>query len=231
MHPRAHNRPSLFAALLGTTADPRGAMERLLNRERHPLLVVIALFAFMFVIIVPPLLHHSKYSADQQIDDFFSSVAITTLATLLCTSVLLASSMHVAGVRTNYLRAIVALAFCSVPITAVLSALITGGRLYAGSFTITSYLATGITVPGDLILEIFPAVVRASLVLSYITLAYGLSTVARSSFGMGLIMATLTIPLLLGSFIVGLSITELVHPQTSSRTIEFFSRYLAYPRS
>lgn len=229
MPPIKHNRPSPSATLLGVTADPRGTMERLLTRSRDPFFVILAPLALLLVCIAPPLLQRAQSATGLHDGEFFSAVAITTAVTAFSLSLLLTFSVHAVGGKKNYLRAVVALAFSSVPITAVIGMLIVTGRLYTGSFSVVTFLATGMTMRGDLALEIFPYVVRASLVLAFITLAYGLRTIARSSLALGILMASFTIPLLIGSFIIGLTVTDLIHPATSSRTIEFFARFLAYP--
>jgi len=103
-------------------------------------------------------------------------------------------------------------------------------RIVQGSFSILVFIAYGFSVPGDLLVSIFPHVFRGALILSVITLAFGFRTITRGTLAMGAVMATLALVLLLGSYIIGLTATELVYPFSSARTIEFFSRYFAYPR-
>jgi hypothetical protein len=204
-------------------------MERLLGRAQRPPYVVITLITCLVVCLAPPLLQRAN-SAENRIDwEFAGSVGMSVGVTLLCACLLLAATMHAAGAKTSYPRAVAALAYSLTPITAILGVLHLANWGYMGSFTIVTFIATGLPLPNDLPLQIFPFVFRTSLFLAWITLAYGLRTVAKSSLPLGLIMAALTIPLILGSFIIGLTCTDLLYPSTSSRTIEFFGRFFAYP--
>lgn len=216
-------------ALFGSVADPSGTMERLLTNKHRPPYTVLTTTLFVCICIVPPLVLNSNHGGTTLDRELVGSVAMTTLITLVLVSLFSSFSVHAIGIRRGYMRTIAVLAYSLAPITLVMVVLSVINWFLQGSFSVLTFVAHGSFVPGDLSTLVFPHAFRGSLALAFIALAFGLRTVTRGSFSMGAVMAALTVVLLLGSFVISLTIVDLAYPSASSRTIEFFARYFAYP--
>jgi len=220
--------PGISEAILASVVDPRGTMHRLLVQSERPPYILATLLFFLIVCIAPVLLYRS-YLGDALDAELIGCVSSTLALTFIITCCLVTSSAHAIG-SNIYLRSLAALVYSLAPMTAIMGIMLLANRISQGSPTLVMFIALGTTQPNDLITEIFPYAFRASLGLAFLTLAYGLAAVMRGTLGIGLFMAALALILLLGSFVVGLTITDIIYPLTSSRTIDFFARYLAYPR-
>jgi hypothetical protein len=229
MPPRKSKKPRLFEVLFSSVSDPGGSMEQLLVKSPHPFHAILTTVVFLSVCIAAPLALGS-YRGDYFDGELIGGVTVTTLLTLFFVSIFTALSVHAIGIRRAHMRTVAALAYSLAPMTLIIAVLAAISWALQGSCTILTFVAHGASLHDDLTTTIFPHVFRGSLALTFITLTFGLRTVTRGSLGMGAAMAALSFVLLLGSFVIGLTITELVLPQSSSRTIEFFWRYFAYPR-
>jgi hypothetical protein len=230
MPPRKAKRPALSEALFASIVEPRLTMRRLLAQdEAPPHLVAIALLFFL-VCILPVLLlagYQNRINPDYEI---MTGVLLTTTVSVVLCATLAPFGIRAFGARNRYFRSIAALIYCTTPITVTMAIFCIASRLLTGKFATLEFLAFGFAQSNDLITEIFPYVFRASLVVAAAILINGLRTIGRSSYYVGAVSAVITVMLLLGSFIIGLTITDLVYPSLSTRTIEFFARYFSYPR-
>jgi hypothetical protein len=220
--------PTLSEALFASIVEPRTSMHRLLTLDEAPPHVAAIALLFLSVCIAAPLFQAGDRRGAAFDYEFLGSVAMTTLMSLILCSCLLPFSVHALGERTLSLRSIAALVYCTAPITIIMSIAFIASRLYMGSFSVISFLASGQAQPNDLITHLFPYVFRASLVVAGIILVHGLRTVERSSVYIGVLSACIAVMLLLGSFILSLALTDFVYPSTSTRTIEFFAHYFSF---
>lgn len=229
--PQRKSKPAnLTDALLATIADPNGTTQRLLGGAERPRYALTSVVIFVAVCIAPPLLQGGYRGGSTFDAEYVGSIAMTTALTAICTSFLVAFSIHAIGSKRTLLRSAAALAYSTTPISVVVTLLYILSRISMGSCTLLTFLSSGVSLPDDLVVRLYPHAFRASLALAFLTLSQGLRTVSRASLVIGGMMAAVAVLLLLGSFVLSLAATDLVYPSTSSRTIEFFGRYFSYPR-
>jgi hypothetical protein len=222
---RKTTKPGLPEVLFAAISDPRGSMQRLLGQRERPPHLAITLLLFITILIAPALIQSSYRGGTTIGTDLVGSSAMTFLLTLILSSFFTTFSSHAFGAKDRCLRAVAALIYCTAPITVMFTILLIASRLSMGDFTVVTYLSTGVQLPDDFVMRIFPYVFKASLCLAFITLAFGLRTLTHASLMGGILMAAITTLLILGSFILSLTVTELVYPSTSSQTIDVFKRY------
>lgn len=220
---------SLPYVMLSCLADPRTAMVRLLSKETHLPFTFTSAALFFAICIAPALTAASDQKEIFDINLFFS-VTLTGALTVALTSILLWVILKTVGRGPISLRkSFACLAYSSAPMTTIMLVILIMNIVLQGDITVATFVATGQVNAGDFIIQIFPYITIISLLLSYITLSYGLSAAAQASLGAGLMTASITIFLMLGSFVLSLHFHEFMLPLSSSQIIGFFSGFLAFP--
>jgi hypothetical protein len=184
----------------------------------------------MCVVILPTLLYGPIYfngSADLKLT---YSVILTTLLTIFITITLTSFMAHASNVQRPFGRVLAAIAYSTAPVTVIFATLLLASKIFMGNLPLLMFISTGTSLPYDKVNQIFPFALRISLVISLFNLAQSLSVAARGGLGLGVVMAILTIPVILGSFVMGLWLTELIYPGASVDAIAFFTGFMAYPK-
>lgn len=219
-------KPSLLDVLVSALVDPRGVTKQLFAYDGLPPWVITTLSLFMCTCIVAPFL----YSPDPTVSSTHATqvvpAAITTLLTLVCTAFFLLVILIALNMLGEAYRTFSTLVYSTAPFITILGAMLIANKVLHGDLSLLGYLATGSIPAGEVISSFFPTAMRAAAVCSLIILGQALRAVTNSSFGVGMLLGITTIPLLLGSFVVALTATDLLFPNSSAMTIRFFSAYL-----
>ena len=222
-------RPSFLDPLIVSIADARGTASRLIKPNEYPPYAVRMLLIFIAVFILPPLLYgqiHYNTSIDMS---RAVSIVLTTITTILLTVVLLSFTAHASNVKSPFGKVLAAVAYSTAPLSAVFLTLMLVNKILMGSLALLTFISNGIFLPNDIITQVFPVALRVSALAALFNLSQGLAAAARGGLGIGLVLGFLALPLILGSFVLSLWLTELIYPMSSSETIAFFSNFLAYP--
>jgi hypothetical protein len=137
---------------------------------------------------------------------------------------------HASNVQKPFGKVLAAIAYSTAPVTVIFATLMLASKIFMGNFTLLTFISTGSSLSYDKVNQIFPFALRISLVISLFNLAQSLGVAARGGLGLGVVMAALTIPLIMGSFVMGLWLTDLMYPGVSVDAIAFFTGFMAYPK-
>jgi hypothetical protein len=223
-------KPNILDPLIVSIVDATGTANRLIKPNAYPPYSITVLLAFLCVVILPTLLYGPIYfdgSADLKLT---YSVIFTTTLTILITTILTSFMAHASNVQRPFGKILAAISYSTAPVTVIFATLLLASKAFWGSLALITFISTGSSLPHDTINQIFPFALRISLVIALFNLAQSLGVAARGGLGLGIVMAVLTIPLILGSFIIGLWITDLLSPNSSVDTIAFFAGFMAYPK-
>jgi hypothetical protein len=229
IHNKKNYKPNILDALIVSIVDPKGTASRLIKPNDYPPYSITLLLTFLAVFILPPLLYGQIFY-DTGIDSKRTgSIIISTTITIALTVGLLFFTTHACNVKKPFGKVLSAVAYCTAPIIAIFASLLIANKALMGSLTLLTFISNGIFMPQDIITQIFPFALRVSVMAALFNLSQGLAAAARGGFGLGLVLAFLSIPIILGSFIMSLWLTELIYPMSSSETISFFANIMAYP--
>jgi hypothetical protein len=95
-----------------------------------------------------------------------------------------------------------------------------------GRLSILQFLTTGYARPNDWLLQMFPNLFKLFCLLSFVVFGNCIRAIYRSSITSAVLIAAVCIPLLLGSFIVALSLTEVCFAGSSDQVITFFRSFV-----
>jgi hypothetical protein len=157
------------------------------------------------------------------------AVVMAVLLTTLASTFFMSMGLRSFNDRSKAYSVFAALVYATAPIVAMMLAALLANRILEGSLSLVSFLATGVSAQDDLIVTLFPHLIHLSLIGSLITLAHSLRALTRSSLSVALLMAIGSVPLILGSFVVGLTATDLLIPASSPETITLFRTLFQLP--
>lgn len=226
--PQARTRkPSLMDVLVSLMVDPRGVTRQLFAYDRSPPWTLTTLSLFMCTCVVAPLMYTPSKEIPAPLANHLGPAITAALLTILCTSFFLLMALRSLNVRGITYRTFSSVVYATAPFITILSALLILNKVLYGDLSLLGSLALGIAPQGNSVLAIFPAAMRIAALFSLAILGQCLRVITNSSFSVGILLALSSLPLLLGSFIVALTVTDFIFPQSSADTIRFFAGYLS----
>jgi hypothetical protein len=219
-------RPRLLDLFLAIVVDPRGTMYELLHWHEGPPHVLTALFLFCTVVITPPLLYQPEGIIDQKAILALYASLVTLLLTLAFATFFATMFFRALHLPASPGAVFASIVYSSAPITTLMGAMYLCNYLLEGRLSILQFLATGYARPDEWLLHVFPNLFRIFCGLSFILFASAVRALYRSSLISGYLIAAVSVPLLLGSFIVALSLTEACFPGSSEHVIHFLRAFV-----
>lgn len=201
-------------------------MHELLHWHEGPPHVFTALFLFCSVVITPPLLYQPEGSIDKKALLTLYATLVTVFLTLAFVTFFVTmffKALHLPATPSTVFAAIV---YSSAPMTTLMGAVYIANYLMEGRLSILQFLTTGYARPNEWLLQVFPNLFRVFCLLSFILFAGSVRALYRSTIVSGYLIAAVSVPLLLGSFIVALSLTEACFPGSSEHVIHFFRAFM-----
>jgi hypothetical protein len=222
-------KPSIIEPLLISIVDPKGTANRLIKPNDYPPYGITLLLVFICVCIALPLVYGPIYY-DGGIDTKrTATVLASTIITISLVIILLSFTAHACNLKRPFGKILASVAYCTTPLTVIFAALLLANKTLMGNLTLLTFISNNISLLTDRISQIFPLTLRATLVIALFNLSNYLSSASRGGIGLGIVLALLTVPLLLGSFVISLWIIEFFDGSASYDVITFFSNFMAYP--
>jgi hypothetical protein len=219
-------RPRLLDVLVSILIDPRGTTNDLLNWYEGPPHVIACLFLFCSAVIAPPLLYQPDETLSQAAIVALYATLLTTLLTLALTTCFVTMLFRALRLAPSIEASFAALVYSSAPIITLMGGMYLTNYLMEGNLSILQFLSTGYTRQNDWLLQMFPNLFKIFCLLSFIVFANCIRAIYRSSVTSAGLIAAVCIPLMLGSFIVALSLTEVCFAGSSEQVIAFFRSFV-----
>ena len=219
-------KTGLLDILFSMLIDPRGVTRQLLNPRSAPPWAITTFLRFLATCVAAPLVYSNLVNVGTvQLQGALPALLATTL-TLLCSTFFLSLFLDALAIRRSYYSVFSALSYATAPCTSVLLAMLLVNKATLGNFSLLTSIASGFFNQGEMVAKIFPTISLLSIGLALIVLSQSLRALSNSSLSVSLLLAIFAIPLVLGSYIVALTTTDLFFPRSSETIIRFFSSYL-----
>jgi hypothetical protein len=147
---------------------------------------------------------------------------LTVILTIVLSAIFIRTALKALQVRCRLAPIVANLIYTTAPLTTLMTVTLFANHLVSGELSLLYALGTGTTQDSDVVVKTFPMVLRIALALSLVVLACGYRFIARSSLVPALLMAVGTIPLILGSFVVSMTLIDIFIRDASIGTIRFF---------
>lgn len=220
---RSQRKPlSLLDIFLTLAVDPRGVLTRAFHVHGIPPYILPTICLFILVCILPPLITAPDALENPQHLNLIKGIIFTSLLTIILTSALLATSVKLLHSAAKTLQVFSLIIYALAPITTVMAILYGLNKMFQGELTILTFILTGYRRSSDFIVMLYPFAMRIAALLSLYTISHGLAIIVQVTKLLGLFMGILTLPLLLGSFVISLYITEIIYPNVTPQITSFF---------
>jgi hypothetical protein len=228
MAKKRNRPPGILDILISALADPRGTMRHLLVASKSPPHLITSLFFLGCIVVAPPIL----YSPDGTIETTHVNLLVATLLTALLTLVLAGFFQSMAtralGAQQSIFSLFCAMTYSLTPFVTVMTFFYVATYWAQGHISVLQFLTTGFASQHDMLVQFFPTMVKLTCVACFILFANGIRALMSSSLSSAALIAAICVPLLMGSFVVALSIEELMLPGVSSKVVDFFATFLGY---
>jgi hypothetical protein len=217
---RSHSKkPGLLDALLSVTVDPRGTTSLLLNSPGSPPYGLTVLSLFLVLYVIAPLLHQGSGVSTIANLNSLAPVLIASVLTFLFASFFIFMGLQVLGSPRPLRTTLAVLGYCTSPLVSLMLLAIAASFVMRGSPTVIMFLASGYAAPDDAVAQVVPYLLKITVLLSLMILTQAMRAITNSSLALSALAALCCIPLILGAFVIALTLTDKVFPQSSSRTI------------
>lgn len=215
--------------LLSSVLDRGGAMDHLLMERPVPPFIITSLVALVVVLVLPSLYYHHSHGVTPIDRNLAYAVIVTLALTLLlfslCTTVLL----RLMGISAPAIKVIAAVTYALVAIIPLMLAYYAANFAINGELTILSFLTTGRLSDGEWLIGLFPTLIYIGAGLMFLVFVSALRALGNTPISTAYLLAILCIPLLIGSFFVGMTCAESIFPNTSYMVGKFFTSFLDIP--
>lgn len=203
-------------------------MRHLLVVSKSPPHLLTSLFFLGCIVIAPPIL----YSPDGTIGTVHMTLLVATLLTALFTLILAAFFQAMAtralGAQQSMFSLFCAMTYAFTPFVTVMAFFYVATYWTQGHISVLQFLTTGFVSHQDMLVKFFPTVIKLTGLVCFILFMNGIRALMSSSLSSAALIAAICIPLIMGSFVVSLSIEEFILPSISSKVIGFFGTFLGY---
>ena len=219
---------SLLDTLLSLPADPSGMMRHLLRERRMPPYMVLAPLSTFLVLVAPTLWYQYRFQLNPVLPQVTYAIIGTVVLTLISFSFFMTVLFKVLLLDVSSWKIVAASLYSIAGLIPFMLAYYLGNFLASGQLSILRFLATGRIDNQDWFLGIFPTCAKVALGFSFFLFVNAVRAITNSKTLSALSMSVLSIPVLIGSFAVSLTIIDVVFKDTGVEVYHFFTNLL-YP--
>jgi hypothetical protein len=221
---------NILDALFSVLVDPGGTTQLLFRSSSLPACVVMLLLLFLSLYVVAPMSHNRAEGTFVTAATTIAPAVLSAILTVALASFLLQMALRIFQIRCSFLLALATVALATAPFSTLMLLTLAANAIMRGELTVMTYLATGFVAVDDIVVRFFPYLIRVVMLLALLIVSHSVRTLSRTSLGMAGLISAIIIPLLLGSFVVALSATELIFPGVSPRSIQLAQAFLTLPQ-
>jgi len=217
---------SLLDTLLSLPVDPAGMMYHLLRERRFPPYLLLAPTATLAVLVGPSVWYMNKMQLHSGLSDTYPAVALTTALTMLTFSFFLSVLMRLLLLNVSMFKVLVSVLYSCAGLIPFMLAFYLGNYLASGHLSVLKFLATGRMDSRDWFVALFPISAKVALGFSFFLFTNAIRALTDSKLMSAFSLAVLAIPVLIGSFAVALTMTDIVYKDTGVEVYRFFTDLL-----
>jgi hypothetical protein len=221
---------SLLDTIISLPMDPSGMMKHLLRDRRYPPYLVLAPLSTFFVIVAPTLWYQHYTGNQSAIPEINYAITMTVVLTLIWFSLLMSVLFKLLLLEVSSGKIWAASLYCLAGLIPFMLAFYLGNFLASGHLSILEFLATGRINKSDWFLELFPTSAKVALAYSFFLFVNAVRALTGAKLVSAFSMAVLAIPVLIGSFVVSLTISDILFQDTGAEVYRFFTNLLTSPR-
>ncbi|MEY4667994.1 MAG: hypothetical protein RL518_693 [Pseudomonadota bacterium] len=220
---------SLLDTLLSLPIDPGGMMNHLLRKRRYPPYLILAPLSTFFVLVAPTLWYQHYRALQPGTPEINYSITMTVVLTLVWFCLLLSVLFKLLLLSVSPGKIWAATLYCLTGLIPFMLAFYLGNYIASGRVSVLEFLATGQVHHSDWFLYLFPTCAKVAIAFSFFLFVNAVRALTNTKLLSALSMSVLALPVLIGSFVVSLTISNMVFPDTGLEVYRFFTQLLTIP--
>jgi hypothetical protein len=217
---------SLLDTIISLPIDPAGMMRHLLRERRYPPYLVLAPLATFLVLVAPTLWYQHYRGIQSTIPEINYSISMTVVLTLIWFSLLMSVLFKLLLLKVSPGKIWAASLYCVSGLIPFMLSFYLGNFLASGHLSILELLATGYYKESDWFLGLFPTCAKVALAFSFFLFVNATRALTNAKLVSAFSMAVLGVPVLIGSFVVSLTISDVIFQDTGVEVYRFFTHLL-----
>lgn len=220
--------PGILDILVSALVDPKGTMRLLLVDSPYPPHVLTSLFFLGCVVIAPPVLYTPDGAVGTPQILLLTATVLTALLTIALAGFFQSMATRALSSEQPILPLVCAMIYAFTPFVTLMAFFYIATYWNQGHISVLQFLTTGYSSQHDKLVQFFPTAVQITCFVSYALFTNGIRALMHSSLSSAALVAAICVPLVMGSFVVALSLAELVLPGVSSKVIGVFAAFLGF---
>jgi hypothetical protein len=217
---------TLLDTLVSLPLDPAGMMRHLLRERRYPPYLILAPLSTFLVLVAPTLWYQHYMGLQSAVPEINYAISMTVVLTLIWFSLLTSVLFKLLLLNVSPGKLWAASLYCLTGLIPFMLAFYLGNYLTNGHLSILGYLATGHAHNSDWFVELFPTCATWALVFCFYLFVNAVRALTNTKLVSAISMSVLAIPVLIGSFVVSLTISNIIFEDTGLEVYRFFTHLL-----
>lgn len=218
--------PGLLDILVSALVDPKGTMRILLVDSKWPPHLITSAFFLGCVVIAPPILYTPDGVVGTPQVTHLVATLLAIFLTLLLGGFFQSMTTRALGRQVRTFSLVCAMIYSFTPFVSVMAFFYAATYWTQGHISVLQFLTTGFVSQHDPLVQFFPTVGKVTCLVCFTLFTNGVRALMGSSLSSAVLVAAICVPLLMGSFVVALSLDELMLPGVSSKVIDLFAAFL-----
>jgi hypothetical protein len=225
-------RMGLLDLLMSSVLDRQGTMDHLLIERPVPPYIISSLLGLFAVLVLPTLLYMYRSGVAPANKEAAWAItvcfAVSFVVFTLCTTILL----RIMGISAPLIKVVAANVYALVATIPLMIAYYIANFALEGELTVLSFLAHGQPAQNDWLLEMFPWLVYFAAALIFLVFMYAMRAIGNSPLSTAIRLSLLCIPILVGSFAIGVTCAaQLFPPDAIIQVWRFFPSLVTLPEA
>lgn len=224
---RAKKRPlnplDIFFSL---AVDPNGTLRRAFSNSESPPLLITTLCLFLAGVILPPLVQTPEAFQNKTQAMLIEAVLTTTVLSIVSTGLLTIFAFRIFHGSARPINVFAIWVYTFAPITTVMIILFILNKLIHGELTILTFISSGYYRKTDIVVALLPYALRFGALISFLVFSTGTSIILGVSRSLAILVASMCIPILLGSYVLAVTISEYLYPGMAPQVNSFFAGFI-----
>jgi hypothetical protein len=217
---------NLLDIFFSLSVDSRGTLRRAFSDSHFPPFLVTTLCLFLAGVILPPLLQTPDAFQNPGQVALIQAVITTTLVSIFTTGLLTIFAFRIFHGSARSIRIFALWIYSLAPITAALLIVFALNKLLQGELTVLTYISSGYHRTSDITVALLPYALRGAALVSLVVFSTGTSLILGVSRTLAILVTGLGVPILLGSYVFAVALSDFLYPGIAPQVNSFFSGFL-----
>jgi hypothetical protein len=224
-----YRKLGLFDILLALPTDPAGMMRHLLCERKSPPYLGFIPPVLVAVLAGPPLYYQHSLELNPLQAPLFLSIVFTLLVTFVAFNLFTTILFKTLALEVTPIKVFANSLYSLTPLIPFMLGFYMVDYLVSGEFAILRFLASGVANYDNWLTPLFPTAMKGALCICLAVFSYGIKALGSTTTFSAFVLTSLCIPVLVGAFLVALTLANTIFPDSGVEVFRFFRSFVVAP--